>query len=933
MQRLLLALGLLAVAIPAASQTGVLTGKITSENGRVVSEARVYVQNGKDTAISDVDGNFRLSLKQGSYLVVVDSRLFAEYTDSITIKTGEELFFNPTLSTAKEMGLTKITGKRKIKENTVAAAIKTKQLSVQLVEAISAEDFKRTTIRTTADAMKRIPGATIMEGKFANIRGMFDRYNAGYLNGAPLPSTETDRKAFSFDIIPASLLDNIVVIKSGTPDLTGDFGGGIIRINTKSIPEKLTQNLNFGLQYNSITTFRPIDQFASSTSEYFGIPGSNRKLPQLEGELLVSNPAEKNATESQKFNNDWSLKRIAPMLTPRLSYSIGVPFKLKKQREIGLLVSLNYSVTQKYSDATVSRFDLSDNRPLSIFEDRLLSNNVQNGGIMNLSFKLNNRNRIDIKNLYTLNYDASSTLRGGIANYDDGIGSEGYSNLVNFNRLASTQANGSHVFGKNQSTLTWLVNYGNTRREVPDFRIAQYALIDQDRYLVLNDFFNAGSGRFFSNLDENTLSASADIQHSIQTGKLTSNIKYGVFRQVRNRTFKSREFVYGPVGKTILSKNQPDKDLSPENIGPGSVYLIEKTSVDADEYNGYSSLNAAYFMAEHHYPLFKSNNKPKNLKVIYGLRAEQFNQYLTNNYFDNLGKKLADGGITLDLLPSLNIITPISGRTGIRMAYYKTVNRPEMREMAPFSFYNFNLNSEILGNTSLKRAILHNFDFRYEIFGNREDMFSIGAFVKRIINPIEFSLETSQPAIRTFSYQNEKSADIQGIELEVRKNLSFIGQLMAPKFFKYLSFYGNFSLIQSSVQFKSQSTGTPGRSLQGQSPYVVNASLFYENPKGWNASVNFNKLGSRIAYIGVAKDIQPFGTDIYEFGRSVLDLQIGKNFKRLGNLKITIGDLLRQNSAFYQDLNNDGRYTASADNTLFKFTNGSTVTLGYSYTF
>lgn len=256
-----------------------------------------------------------------------------------------------------------------------------------------------------------------------------------------------------------------------------------------------------------------------------------------------------------------------------------------------------------------------------------------------------------------------------------------------------------------------------------------------------------------------------------------------------------------------------------------------------------------------------------------------------------------------------------------------------MREMAPFSFYNFNLNSEILGNTSLKRAILHNFDFRYEIFGNREDMFSIGAFVKRIINPIEFSLETSQPAIRTFSYQNEKSADIQGIELEVRKNLSFIGQLMAPKFFKYLSFYGNFSLIQSSVQFKSQSTGTPGRSLQGQSPYVVNASLFYENPKGWNASVNFNKLGSRIAYIGVAKDIQPFGTDIYEFGRSVLDLQIGKNFKRLGNLKITIGDLLRQNSAFYQDLNNDGRYTASADNTLFKFTNGSTVTLGYSYTF
>ncbi len=933
MQRLLIALGMFTAVFPAASQTGTLSGKITSENGRVVTEAKVYVQNGRDTVVSDVEGNFKMTLKPGSYLIVVDSRQFAEYSDSVRIKVNEETFFNPTLYTAKGMDVTNITTKRKLKENTVAAAIKTKQLSVQLVEAISAEDFKRTTIRTTADAMKRIPGATIMEGKFANIRGMFDRYNAGYLNGAPLPSTETDRKAFSFDIIPASLLDNIVVIKSGTPDLTGDFGGGIIRINTKSIPDKLTQNFNFGLQYNSITTFRPIDQFASSSSEYFGIPGANRKLPKLDGELLASNPAEKNATESQKFNNDWALTRSAPMLTPRLSYSIGVPFKLKKQREIGLLVSLNYSVTQKYSDANVSRFDLSDNRALSIFEDRLLSSNVQNGGIMNLSFKLNNKNRIDIKNLYTLNYEASSTLRGGVANVDDGVGSEGYSNLVNFNRLASTQANGTHVFGKKQTTLTWLINYGNTHREVPDFRIAQYALIEQDRYLVLNDFFNAGSGRFFSNLNENTLSASADMQHSFQSGNLNSNFKYGVFRQVRNRTFKSREFVYGPVGKTVLTKNLPNQDLGASNINPGGVYLIEKTSVDADEYNGHSSLHAAYLMAEHFYTLFKSNNKPQNLKLIYGLRAEQFNQFLTNSYFEALGKRLADGGITLDLLPSLNIIAPITGRTGIRMAYYKTVNRPEMREMAPFSFYNFNLNSEILGNTSLKRAILHNFDLRYEIFGTRENMFSIGAFFKRIINPIEFSLETTQPAIRTFSYQNEKSAAIRGIELEVRKSLDFAGQLFARHFFKYLSFYGNFSLIQSSVQFKAQSTGTPGRSLQGQSPYVVNASLFYENPKGWNASVNFNKLGSRIAYIGVDEKIQPFGGDIYEFGRGVLDFQIGRNFKRFGNLKVTIGDFLRQNSAFYQDLNKDGKYNAGSDNTLFKFTNGSTVTIGYAYTF
>jgi hypothetical protein len=109
--------------------------------------------------------------------------------------------------------------------------------------------------------------------------------------------------------------------------------------------------------------------------------------------------------------------------------------------------------------------------------------------------------------------------------------------------------------------------------------------------------------------------------------------------------------------------------------------------------------------------------------------------------------------------------------------------------------------------------------------------------------------------------------------------------------------------------------------------------LFFENKKGIQASVNFNKIGSRIAYIGVAKDVQPYGSDIYEFGRSILDFQIGKNMKKAGNLKLTFGDVLRQATVFYQDINENKKYDAAGDNTLFSFTNGMTITLGYSYTF
>ena len=119
------------------------------------------------------------------------------------------------MTKVESVGQVDIKSKKKQIGNTVGDAIKTKKISIQVVESIGAEEFSKTTIRTVADVFKRMTGLTISEGKFANVRGMFDRYNAGYLNGAPLPSTESDRKAFSFDIIPAGLLDNVTVIKSG----------------------------------------------------------------------------------------------------------------------------------------------------------------------------------------------------------------------------------------------------------------------------------------------------------------------------------------------------------------------------------------------------------------------------------------------------------------------------------------------------------------------------------------------------------------------------------------------------------------------------------------------------------------------------------------------------------------------------------------------
>lgn len=930
------------------SERGLILGRVIAESGNILSGVKISVSGSRDTIYTDVEGRFSMSVEVGERIITVEADGYDMVTETLLIVSGKETFYNPIVTKAEKIGRVDIVKKKKPTDNSVAAAIQTKKLSLGMVESISAEDFAKTTIRTTSDAIKRIPGATISEGKFANIRGMFDRYNAGYLNGAPLPSTESDRKAFSFDVIPAALLDNIVVVKSATPDVIGDFGGGIIQINTKSIPEKMTQSFSFGLQYNSITTFNSMDVFSLSGSEYLGFPSKKRLIPnldpkmQFEGGTAAADP-EFNASETKKFNNDWSLRKVNILPAPRFSYSLGKPFNIGK-KQAGVLFSWNYSISPRMSEGNIVSRDYSTNYITKNFEDDILTTNVQNGGVLNFSIKLNKKNKIDFRNLFSLTYDAGSISRSGLTDADNNMFGEGYSNQVNFNRLFSSQINGLHSFGNNKSKLSWLLNFGNTYRSTPDFRIASYSLPDNDinsRQLVLNAFFNAGTGRFFSFMDETNISASADYEYRFDLGKIVNNVKSGVFIQNRLRDFSSRQFVYAPIGSYLPTKDLPEQDLGANAISDKTIYLIEKTGIDKDLYEGRSSLFAGYSMMENQIPFLKTGTKVNYLKLIYGVRVEQFTQSLNNEYFRKSGKVMSDLGVNTDWLPSVNMILPISAKSNLRFAYYRTVNRPELREMAPFAFYNFGLNSEILGNTELKRAFINNADVRWELFSNKEDMISIGGFYKEILNPIEVNLDVSQALIRTFTYGNESKAKNLGLELELRKNLGSLNR--GVKWLKYLTLYGNLALINSTVEFNDGSNSNNNRPLQGQSPYVVNMSLFYEN-NGWQINTSFNKIGQRIAYIGVAQTVQPFGADIYEFGRSILDFQIGKDLGKnaqYGTIKLTCGDLIAQKSVFFQDLNKNGKYDSKAwtdqdkdgDNTLFSFTNGRQVTVAYSLKF
>ena len=146
------------------------------------------------------------------------------------------------------------------KESNIAVINSIRNSSV-ISDGLSVEFIKKTPDRSVGDALKRVNGVTIQNDKFVLVRGLADRYNSAMLNKTILPSTEPDRRAFSFDIIPSNLVDNIIVAKSATANLPGDFAGGIVQVTTKDVSSDFF-SLGLGMNYGAVSTsqnFRLVD--------------------------------------------------------------------------------------------------------------------------------------------------------------------------------------------------------------------------------------------------------------------------------------------------------------------------------------------------------------------------------------------------------------------------------------------------------------------------------------------------------------------------------------------------------------------------------------------------------------------------------------------------------------------------------------------------
>src|SRR5574343_48432 len=234
MKKILSALVLI-VSFNITAQTGKITGKIIdAKTGETLPGATAIIEGTTKGASADFDGNFSINnVPSGKINLVVS---YISYDNKrltgIEVKANDVTNVNVQLETSSSQNLQEVTITVEIaKENTAALTLMQKN-NVSVSDGVSAETIKRTPDRNTADVLKRVSGVTIIDDKFVIVRGLNDRYNVSFLNNSPLPNTEADKKSFAFDIFPANMLDNVLVNKTATPDMPGDFAGGIVQVNT-----------------------------------------------------------------------------------------------------------------------------------------------------------------------------------------------------------------------------------------------------------------------------------------------------------------------------------------------------------------------------------------------------------------------------------------------------------------------------------------------------------------------------------------------------------------------------------------------------------------------------------------------------------------------------------------------------------------------------
>lgn len=877
------------LAFPLFAQTGVVRGRIIdAKNREPLIGAAVVVAGTSAGAVADIDGYFRIEgLRPGVYSL---SASYVSYQtrvrEGVEVSAGQETYLDMALEEAG-LQLQNVTVVAQRRLGTEMAVLSAARKGLPVASGLSAQQIGRTQDNDAAQALRRIPGITIADDRFIVVRGLAQRYNNVWLNEAVTPSGETDSRAFSFDVLPASLIDHIMVFKSPSAELPADFSGGFVRISTKNIPEGNNFQLTWQGGYNARASFRSFSLAEGSAADLLASGAASRLLPEDMPAHLNEVSTADAADLTRRTNRGWGVKHFVALPEQKLTLSLNRSFRLGNAA-VGNVTNLNYSAGYDYFETENNNYlsyDMKNDRPSPRFQyrDTQYGNTVKIGALFNWSL-VRDQDKLELRNFFNRRGTASLSQRQGVDYYSDEQ-IRRWESIYTSRTTYSGQLSGSRRFMEGAGKADWTAGYAYANYNEPDRKDVKSTLHTQGgeaRYYV------SDPTRYYQNLDDHSFSVSANYEHTFKESALFApTLRAGIYGEYKNREFAARRFVYNLLGSGYNRYADWDYTsvFSAENIAADKIYMKESTN-KSDSYNAGRRLGAAYLAAKLNYG--------RRLSADLGLRLEYYGLKLQGYEPDGIKAVSLDEAVT-DYFPSLNMAYNFGDKRLLRLAYGRSVNRPEFREIVPYVYYDFGLNANLSGMPGLKNAYASNLDLRYEFYPSPAETLMAGVFYKRFSNPIEQTYNEAGSGLQ-YTFHNAGRAEAYGLEVDLRKGLGFLGA-------EGLSLVFNAAYIYSRVYF-DEGSFERNRPMQGQSPYLINGGLFYQrDDRGLAASVVYNRIGRRIESVGVPmqnpNDDIP---DIYELPRHSLDLTFSKKIGRSVEIKGGVKDLFNAKVEYKQFL-------------------------------
>jgi len=922
-----------------AQQSGLILGKVVDDKGAPLPGANIKIVELNNNIQSSVDGAYKFKVPPGSYTVEVSyisfqSKRIADVVVKQDLHTKLDIVLNPANNALSEVMV-----KSSFKKEAIAGLYATQKNAAGVTDGISAEQIARTPDNNMGQVLKRISGVTTVDNRFIVVRGLTERYNQGMIDGVILPSTDMNRRNFSFDVIPVEMVSNVIVNKTATPDVSSEFAGGQVSVNTLDIPLENFTIVASGSGFNSQTLGKDFFQAGKRGQyDFAAFDDGHRKLPIAVQNWVRNNndPAPAFAgTQSQAFSSDvFKIYKSTGGANQNYRVSAGRVYELKNSQKWGFVAGLslrNSQETNEYQD--VRNMNTGDigyalidtafgRRNGNIYRYNSAVGAQLNAGIQGKTYK------IGLKNIYSQIFTNNFNTNEGSRQYVGPINEErtqANRQDPKITKVFQQKLEGEHSLTRSGLKLTWFAARTSVRQETRDNTKFVYNLTTTDEgveYFQNPNVIRPGSNendfdyRLFTDTKETDYNWGANLSQSFNFLGDKSLVKAGYNGIHKKRALDATQLYLWSDDRDFNSFNKTYGEiLAPENVGIGknqAFYLPANTN--GRQFDGKANFSAGYLMLDQHFL--------DRIRIVYGMRVEQYKmENKQSDVYANETTRPVTGEDNTSYLPSVNLTYSITPKFNFRASFAKTFIRPDFRETGYFGFYDVDLNADIVGGDLVSTKI-KNSDLRLEWYPSAGELVTVSAFHKKLDKPIELvaGLEGGTGRLLNYRLQNQRDAVNYGAEIEIRKSLGFIGD---KQWLRNLTLFGNGALIKSKINTQyTLGDGTivqekESRALYGQSPYIINAGAMYATA-GYGLTANYNRSGRRTYTIA-----QNPGYTEYENGRDQLDLQL---FYRLLNkkmeVKLNVGNLLNTTSFFY--INVHGYKTRAESGTGFEATGNGT---------